>query len=473
MQKSLKTALLTVVGLAGLAVLGVLAGLLLLKVTTKSRLETAASDALGMEVRIDGDVGIRFITGLGVTLEDVRIRNLDKDVVAAKEVDLRLDLFPLLHRQIRIDSMALTHVAVTLEQGHDGRFNFERPAGLERSPAEIGWTNVSIADGTMHFKDLRNGREFHAGPCDLQVNRVQLPAGAGANLLKQLSATATIACNEIRTRSLVMHEVKSPVDGKDGVLDLKPVTLRLFGGQGLGSIHADFRGAVPAYRVQYSLSKFQLREFYKAFSPASSGEGAMNFSADLSMTGSTIDLLIRSAGGHASLRAEDLTLKIGDLDQELADYESSQNFNLIDLGAVFFAGPFGLAVTKGYNFATIFRGSGGSTHVHRLVSEWQVERGVAQAQDVAMVTGKNRIALKGGLDFVNGRFKDVTVAAVDEHGCATVLQRIRGSFDKPEVEKPNVLASLTGPVGRLLKRARSLFGGKCEVFYAGSVRPPQ
>jgi AsmA protein len=198
----------------------------------------------------------------------------------------------------------------------------------------------------------------------------------------------------------------------------------------------------------------------------------MDFAADLSMAGSTIDQLTQSTGGHASLRAENLTLKIGDLDQKLANYESSQNFNLIDLGAVFFAGPFGLAVTKGYNFASIFGGSAGSTHVHPLVSEWRVERGVAQAQDVAMATRKNRIALKGGLDFVNDRFKDVTVAAVDAHGCATVLQRIRGSFDKPEVEKPNVLAALTGPVARLLKEARILVGAKCDVFYAGSVAPP-
>jgi AsmA protein len=262
-------------------------------------------------------------------------------------------------------------------------------------------------------------------------------------------------------------------DGQEGVFDLKPVTLSLFGGQGAGSIHAEFGRAVRAYRVQYSLSKFQLAEFYKAFSPTSSGQGAMDFSANLSMAGKTIDQLTQSTGGHASLRAENLTLRIGDLDRELADYESSQNFNLIDLGAVFFAGPFGLAVTKGYNFATIFAGSGGSTHVLRLVSEWHVERGVAQAQDVAMATKKNRIALKGGLDFANGRFKDVTVAAVDADGCATVLQRIHGSFEKPEIEKPNVLASLTGPVTRLLTKAKRLLGGKCEVFYAGSVAQPQ
>jgi uncharacterized protein involved in outer membrane biogenesis len=473
MRKPLKRTLLVLGGLVGLAVLGIVAALLLLAVNAKQGLETAASDTLGMEVRVGGGVHLQFFTGLGVTLEDVTIRNLGSDVATAKQARLGIELVPLLHKRLRINSMALTHVRVSIEQGRDGRFNFEGPAGVQRSFPEIAWSNVSVSDGTLFFVDRRTGKGFHAGPCELLVNRLQLPARADARLLKHLSAGATVACREIRTKSLVMHEVKFPIDGEDGAFDLKPVTLRLFGGQGAGSIRADSRGAVPAYRVRYSLSKFQLEEFYKAFSPTSSGQGSMDFSADLSMAGSTIDQLTRSTGGHASLHAENLTLGIGDLDQQIADYESSQNFNLIDLGAVFFAGPFGLAVTKGYNFASIFRSSASRTHVQRLVSEWQVERGVAQAQDVAMATRKNRIALKGGLDFVNGRFKDVTVAVVDARGCATLVQRIRGSFDKPEVEKPSVLASLSGPVSRLLKRAGSLFGGKCDVFYAGSVAPPK
>jgi hypothetical protein len=97
---------------------------------------------------------------------------------------------------------------------------------------------------------------------------------------------------------------------------------------------------------------------------------------------------------------------------------------------------------------------------------------VAQAKDVAMATKENRIALQGGLDFVNGRFEDVTVALIDEQGCPRVQQKIRGSFSKPQVEKPSVLTSLAGPARKLLRQARSLLGGHCDVFYAGSVAPP-
>ncbi len=54
------------------------------------------------------------------------------------------------------------------------------------------------------------------------------------------------------------------------------------------------------------------------------------------------------------------------------------------------------------------------------------------------------------------------------------MQKIRGAFRKPVVEKPGVLKFLTGPALKLSKRGRDLFpGGECEVFYAGSVALPK
>jgi AsmA protein len=200
----------------------------------------------------------------------------------------------------------------------------------------------------------------------------------------------------------------------------------------------------------------------------------MDFTASLSMQGTTGRQLVQTAAGEMSLRSGHLTLVGTDFDQALSRFESSQGFNLVDVGAVFLAGPVGLAVTKGYNFGSLFRGSGGKSTIRTVVSNWRVERGVAHAKDVALATNENRIALQGGLDFVNQRFADVTVAAIDAGGCARVRQAIRGSFGKPTVEKPRVLKSLAGPMLKLYRQARGLFPSKpCEVFYTGSVAAPK
>ena len=98
---------------------------------------------------------------------------------------------------------------------------------------------------------------------------------------------------------------------------------------------------------------------------------------------------------------------------------------------------------------------------------------MAHAKDVALATRENRIALRGGLDFVNEQFENLTVAAIDAKGCVRVQQTLHGSFGKPVVEKPRVLSSVVGPVYNLYKQARGLFpAGPCEVFYSGSVAAP-
>jgi len=162
-----------------------------------------------------------------------------------------------------------------------------------------------------------------------------------------------------------------------------------------------------------------------------------------------------------------------DLDRTFSRYEASQNFNLVDMGAFFIAGPFAPLITKGYAFGSLFLGSGGSSRIRVLVSDWKVERGIAQAKDVAMATNENRIALMGSLDFVQERFNDVTVAVVDGKGCAKVRQKIRGPFRKPVVEEVSVLQTAGGPLLSLFKQAKKLFGKPCEVFYSGSVAPPK
>jgi uncharacterized protein involved in outer membrane biogenesis len=272
---------------------------------------------------------------------------------------------------------------------------------------------------------------------------------------------------------VVVSDLKLRIEKKDGVLDLNPVTMRIFGGLGSGSLRADFSGAVPHYLVRYSLSKFRVEEFFKALSPKETAGGAMDLSATLSMRGKTANEMKRTADGEVSLRGENLTLEGVDLDQVFSRYEASQAFNLVDVGAFFVAGPFAPLVTKGYNFANLFRGSGGSSRIRTLVSHWKVERGVARAKDVAMATNEHRVALTGSLDFPAERFNDVTIAVIDGNGCVQVRQKIRGTFLKPEVEKANVVQTVAGPVFKLFTQAGKLLGKKCEVFYTGSVVTPK
>jgi uncharacterized protein involved in outer membrane biogenesis len=440
----------------------------------KPRLEGVASGTLGMEVKFGGQPGIGVFPGLHITLEDVHIRNRGADVAFAKEARLDIDLLPLLQKEIRIGKVTLEGSTISIERDRNGKFNFEKPEAAVGTLPALDLANVSASGVTLLYSDKQSGEGFEAKDCSVDMRRLRLSGGKGSDAIKSLSFSAELACGKIQSNDFIVSDLKLSAGEKNGVLDLNPITMRVFGAQGSGSIQTNFSGAVPRYHVRYSLPQFHIDEFFKTLSPNKTAEGTMDFSANMSMQGKTANEIKQTANGEISLRGENLTLNGSDLDREFARFESSQTFNLVDVGAFFFAGPLGLAVTKGYDFARIFQGSGGSSNIRKLVSEWKVERGVAQAQDVAMATNENRIALHGGLDFVNERFDDVTVALIDAKGCAKVQQKIHGPFRKPMVEQPSVLSSLTGPVLRLLKKGRNLFpGGECEVFYSGSVTPPK
>jgi len=482
MTNQRKIALLAAGGGLALLTLAAVALVLFVDVNAhKPRLETAASDALGMEVRIGGRLGIGLFPGFHLTLENVRIRNRGADVASAKEVILGIELLPLLHKEVRIVKIGMKRPRVSIEQDRDGNFNFQTPketAGkkafeeAEGTRVSLDVTKISLSDGTLYSSDKKTGEVLEAGDFDLEVSRLRLPGGEKSDLLRNLSFAAEFACKEFRKGSLAVSNLKLRIEAKDGVFDLHPVTMRLFGGQGSGSLRADVSGSVPQYHVRYTLSKFHIEEFFKGLSPKKAAEGSMDFSSSLSMRGKTADEMKRTTNGEVSLRGENLTLHGVDLDRNFSRYEASQSFNLVDVGAFFFAGPFAPLITKGYNFASLLRGSGGSSRIRMLVSDWKVERGIARAKDVAMATNENRIALIGSLDFVNERFDDVTMAVVDGGGCSKVRQKIRGPFSKPEVEKVSVIRSVAGPVLHLFKQADKLFGGRCKVFYDGSVAPP-
>lgn len=484
MSSSLKILLFSVGGLFGFLILVAVALYIFVDVNAyKLRLEAAASDALGMEIHIDGRLGIGVSPGLHVTLEDVRIRNRGTDVASAQEASLGIDLLPLLNREIRFGKITLKWPTISIERDRDGTFNFEKPEEAKWTFPDLDLTRVSLLHATVRYSDKQSGEGVEAADCNLDVSRLRLPGGKGVDILKNLSLAAEFTCRDVRTKDVTVSDLKISVDGRDRVFDLKPVTVRIFGGQGSGSIRLDFSGSVPHYHVRYSLAKAHIEDFLKTVSPNKVVEGSIDFSATLSLQGESASEIRRTAEGEVSLRGENLTLDGEDLDREISRFESSQTFNLLDAGALFLAGPMGLAVTKGYSFASIFlpsplglvsrfQGSEGSTRIRALVSDWKIEHGVAQAVDAAMATDANRIAFKGELDFANERFDDVTVAAIDAKGCVKVRQKIRGSFEKPVVEKPGVLKSLAGPAIKLLKQTRELFpGGRCDVFYDGSVVP--
>jgi AsmA protein len=150
-------------------------------------------------------------------------------------------------------------------------------------------------------------------------------------------------------------------------------------------------------------------------------------------------------------------------------FKRSQNFNLVDLGAVMLAGPVGIAVTKGTDFARILAfNSGKKTFIKNLVSHWNIKSGTFNIKDAAFSTSKNRFASKGFIDFSKENL-DLELALLNKKGCSVFSQAVSGNLNSPTLGKVKVMGTILSPVTNLVD---NILGTDCDVFYNGSLKHP-
>ena len=468
-----RVVLFTVGALAGVMLLAGLAVVLFVDVNDyKPRVEAAASSAFGMAVSIEGNMGVSFAPGLRVTLENVRINNRGTELAAIQEVDVGILLLPLLlQQQIHYGSVKTKGARIYLERSRDGIFNFQKTPVPGHPARPLDLPKVIFSDVNVVFADKESGNNMAFDACEGDLADLKHPGGAP--FLKRISLNGKVTCATMRNNSKSATDLKFDVVATDGIFDLKPITLLAYGGNGMATMRIDRSVDVPTTDLDFKLDRFHVEQYFKPKPSAKHVSGRMDFTMKVAMQGRG-QAMRRSATGVMTLSGNNLTLNGVNLDAELPKFASSQDFNLLDLGAVLFAGPVGLAVTKGYELTSLTQRADGSTSIRTAVSKWKIDKGVAYAQDVALVTPQNRLALQGGLDFVDKEYRDVVVALVDEYGCATVRQKISGPFNKPAVDKSHFLIPL-GAVVRLIEKTKSLLTGreKCEAFYSGSLPPPK
>ncbi len=230
------------------------------------------------------------------------------------------------------------------------------------------------------------------------------------------------------------------------------------------------RGASPRIQVVQAAPQIDLGQVFPG--EVQYFSGTVQASLEAQGVGEDLSAITKTTRGQISIRGEHLSIHGWDVDQLIEDYNRSQKFNLIDLGAVLVAGPFGPLLTKGSDFARLYGGMGqGESEIRTLVSEWEIVDGIATAKDVAFSTLKNTVAFRGAVNLVNDSLEHFFVATVDQHGCAQVKQQITGSFAHPQapgLASKSIFGAIGSAIGGALNLGRA---DRCDLFYSGSALP--
>jgi AsmA protein len=156
------------------------------RLDVRAEVERAVENATGRDLTIAGDVGVSFWPVLGLRAEDATLANVEGGrapaFIAMDEIDVGVELRPLLNQDVRVRRLVLQRPRIALEVDAEGRPNWimrpraapttpQQPAPDPNTPParqrEVSLREIRIADGEVSFFDARRGAGWVVGDADL------------------------------------------------------------------------------------------------------------------------------------------------------------------------------------------------------------------------------------------------------------------------------------------------------------------
>ena len=241
MRTERKKSLMIAGGVVVLIVIAAIVAVLLFNINSyKSKIETAASEATGLDVRIKGKMGLSFFP-FGVSAKDIHVANKGGEILSLERLKLRAELMPLLKKQLKVTGCELVKPAVTIVKDAEGKYNFE---STEKISAQGRWgtafslNEVKLSKGALIYLDKKTGVKTELKEINLAIRDLSV-ADISGDIIKNVSFTGSFDCKEILQKDLRIENLKAPMKADKGVFSLKPLTMDVFGGKGEGDVTAD------------------------------------------------------------------------------------------------------------------------------------------------------------------------------------------------------------------------------------------
>lgn len=167
---------------------------LVLRLDVRGEIERNVEAATGRDLTINGSVGVSYWPVLGLKAQDVTLANVAggraPSFIAADEIDMRVELQPLLHREVNVRRLVFQRPRVALEVDANGQPNWllrppvsttapTTPPPPSQNPVDASRTSlrsVRINDGEISFFDARQGAGLVAGEVDIATALTSLDA---------------------------------------------------------------------------------------------------------------------------------------------------------------------------------------------------------------------------------------------------------------------------------------------------------
>jgi hypothetical protein len=234
------------------------------------------------------------------------------------------------------------------------------------------------------------------------------------------------------------------------------------------------RGRTNPWRFRLAGDGVRLAPLTAWFGAPFQARGDLTLTLDLQGTGFDRTQIRDSIDGRVQLDAEDIRVEGVDLDQVLTYLERTQTGGLLDIAAYALAGPAGplLVTTSRLNNLIRVANARGRSRLLQVRSDLEIDRGTVRIQDVAMLTTKHRLAVKGSLSTDPHGPLDLQIATVDRNGCPIYREKLGGTLAAPNVSDATLLLkALARPARSVLDVLQLTLPRSCnQPFYTGAVQ---
>ncbi len=287
--------------------------------------------------------------------------------------------------------------------------------------------------------------------------------------LSVLSANTIMGIYNLEASNIDLEELLTEISVKHGEFNVNVINSSSLLQTGQGNFVIAPFVEIPYFQLDYSLNNFQFDNLFERLNQPPVIKGEIGASLSISGKGKGWGQLSESLNGYVNFEGEHLKLMGLNLDKVIRKLNRTQNFSLVDIGAVIVAGPAGLLITKGADISNLLiNKKNDSTEIIKLVSDWKINSGILELNDVAFSTPKNRVAVKGKYSFPTDSI-GIVIAVVDKKGEIELHQTISGTSKSPSLGDIKPLKTLLKPVGNLFD---DVFFIKGKTFYDGKVPPP-
>lgn len=456
--RSVLAALVTVVAVAGL--LGALWAMSRGPDLVRRLLDQRLAGRPGLQLTI-GKVNLHPLPGPTVVLHDLTLRSGQQEVLTVHRVSARLALLPLLGGKTRIVSLDLRQPVISLGSGL---------AASDRGSPQGEGTRVWSDVVTIHGGRIRTGGtapvvEFHGIEGRL-VHLRQTPAG-------QIAVAGHLDAKGFRLGRVTGQALQLRLRTADGMLQIDPLRFRAFDSAFTGQLTIARGGGPQSWRLSLAAERLDLGALFRSLSGHPLVAGRVKVQAQLTWENPV--QILASLSGTFRATGSDLVQHGVPVDSLIQQMRNARKVNLLDIAGYVVAGPIGALAGQGASLArmTWTAHQDGRQPIERLVCDWSIDRGVARAEDVALRTPHNRLALQGRIDLSARRYQDVRLAVLNAAGCAELTESLSGPLADPQIKKTGILRTLAGPLLGVLQEGLDLLEpGGCDPFYQGAVQPP-